>query len=72
MKTIIFPFAFLVIATLTACSSEKVYICTGPQSKVYHKSDDCYGLTNCSGEIKRVTLSEAEDMGRRPCEICEE
>ena len=46
-----------------------VYICEGRYSKVYHKSQDCRGLSNCSTKIYKVTLEEALKMGRRPCKI---
>jgi hypothetical protein len=46
-----------------------VYICQGPYSKVYHKSNVCRGLSNCSTKIYKVTLEEAVKMGRRPCKI---
>lgn len=46
-----------------------VYICQGPYSKVYHKSNECRGLSNCSTKILKVTLEEAVKMGRRPCKI---
>ena len=55
---------------LVGASSEKVYICTGPQSKCYHKTDNCQGLRNCSKEIKQITLKDAKEMGRRPCSFC--
>jgi hypothetical protein len=48
---------------------EYVYICQGPKSVVYHKSNDCRGLSNCSTKIYKVTLEEAIKMGRRPCKI---
>jgi hypothetical protein len=48
---------------------EYVYLCEGPYSKVYHKSQDCRGLSNCSTKIYKVTLEEAVKMGRRPCKI---
>ena len=54
-----------------SCSSEYVYICTGPSSAVYHKSDECLGLSRCSGSINKVSLQKAKDLGRRPCKICE-
>lgn len=48
-----------------------VYICTGPQSKRYHKSPNCYGLSKCSDEIIRVTIEEArDDYYRTPCGYC--
>jgi hypothetical protein len=49
--------------------TDYVYICQGPYSKVYHKSNDCRGLSNCSTKIIKVTLEEAVKMGRRPCKI---
>ena len=48
---------------------EYVYICKGPKSTVYHRSEYCSGLSHCSTKIYKVTLSEAIDMGRRPCKI---
>lgn len=47
-----------------------VYICTGPSSKTYHVSPKCNGLRNCSKEVKKVTLQQAQQMGRRPCKVC--
>lgn len=49
---------------------EYVYICTGPYASTYHSHDDCKGLNKCSARVKKVTLEEAEKMGRRPCRIC--
>ena len=48
---------------------EYAYLCEGPNSKVYHKSADCRGLSNCSTKVYKVTLEEAVKMGRRPCKI---
>lgn len=57
----------------TAEKSEKiVYICTGGSSERYHASDDCRGLCRCKGDIKGITMAEAQDMGRTPCKICYE
>ncbi len=50
--------------------SPNVYICTGGTSKRYHCYRHCKGLTNCTGEIEKVSEEEAEDMGRTPCKIC--
>lgn len=49
---------------------EMVYICTGPYSKKYHKTEDCQWLGSCSEEIEEVTLEEAEEMGKTPCKGC--
>ncbi len=48
----------------------QVYICTGPQSKRYHKTSSCRGLKSCSKSIKKVGVSEAKELGRTPCGIC--
>ena len=47
-----------------------VYICTGPDSKRYHRNSDCRGLNNCSASIERVTLAKAKSMKRTSCKIC--
>ncbi len=49
--------------------AEYVYLCEGPYSKVYHKAEDCRGLSNCSTRIYKVTLEEAIKEGRRACKI---
>ena len=68
------PFAaaalFIVTLALSACNSDKVYICTGPQSHAYHTKRNCKGLKNCSRSVKTVTLEEAEQMHRHPCRFC--
>ena len=51
-------------------NEEKVYICTGSSSKRYHKSSSCRGLKRCSGEIIRVSKSDAIERGKTPCRIC--
>ncbi|MBR4199488.1 MAG: hypothetical protein IKQ94_12035 [Bacteroidales bacterium] len=47
-----------------------VYICTGPSSKCYHKTDKCKGISRCSKEIIEVKQSYAESKGRTPCKMC--
>ena len=47
-----------------------VYVCTGSNSKRYHKTDECWGLNSCSGDIVRVSIEKARQMGRTPCKIC--
>ena len=48
---------------------ENVYICNGGSSKVYHKLPNCRGLSNCSTEIEKVSISIAIGKGRRSCRI---
>lgn len=76
MKKILTALAFCVpVASASIIYSSnnearEVYICTGPQSKVYHKHDDCKGLRSCSKDIKKVTLDKAKSMNRRACKWC--
>ena len=60
----------LLLTTSMSCNTGDVYICTGPRSKVYHKTDNCKGLRRCSGTVKKVDLSYAEKIGRRKCKMC--
>ena len=46
-----------------------VYICNGPNSKVYHRSNTCKGLNRCSTQIIKSTLLSATAKGRRACKI---
>lgn len=50
--------------------SQIVYICTGPQAKVYHRTSKCKGLNKCSGNVKQVTIEKAQSMKRRACKLC--
>ena len=54
----------------SATNEVEVYICTGPQSKRYHKTSSCKGLKSCSREIVKVPLKKAKDLGRTPCGYC--
>lgn len=54
----------------TVLESEKVFICTGRYSKRYHSDEYCKGLMNCSGDVRSVSLQEAEEMGKTPCRYC--
>ena len=56
--------------TVTLQATGTVYICTGPQSKRYHKTPKCRGLDSCSKEIIAVSVDKARKMGRTPCGWC--
>lgn len=74
--------AAIVCGGFTACSNawankktgdneaKVVYICTGSYSKRYHSTRSCKGLRNCGGSIKAISIEEAEQMGRTPCQLC--
>lgn len=74
-RTILFS---LVSFYLVCCTSDKkpkpdevntVYICTGVNATVFHSTDQCNALSNCSGEIKQVGIAMASTT-REPCDRC--
>ena len=67
-KLITLTLITLVFSSFTMFQSD-VYICKGPSSKVFHKTESCKGLTKCSTQIYKVTEDEAKKMGRRQCKI---
>ena len=66
MKSVLIAF----LALFLYASGPYVYICTGPQSQCYHKTSSCRGLNSCSKDIRKISLEDAKNMGRRPCRIC--
>lgn len=66
----LFALIALFMAINISAGDSYVYICTGPQSKKYHKTENCRGLSKCSGTIKKITLDEAKKIKRTPCKIC--
>jgi hypothetical protein len=60
---------FEFVNSLKSHLEEYVYLCNGGSSKVYHKRPDCRGLSNCSTQIEKVTVSLAIGKGRRACRI---
>lgn len=54
----------------TQQSATSVYICTGAYAKSYHIKPNCRGLSACKGQIKKVSLGEAQKQGRNACKIC--
>ncbi len=65
----VIPLLVVVLCTSFVLLADQVYICNGPSSKVYHKSDRCKGLSRCSTEVSKVTIEEAKKLGRRACKI---
>lgn len=57
------------VNTTNSHIEENVYLCNGGSSKVYHKRPDCRGLSNCSTQIEKVSISNAINKGRRACRI---
>lgn len=44
-----------------------VYICKGKSSVKFHYSSNCRGLSNCSTDIYKVSLSNAKQINRTLC-----
>ncbi len=66
MKKLLVAILFIQITAFIP-SGQTVYICKGPESKRYHFSANCRGLSNCSTRIYEVPLEEAEGLGRTIC-----
>lgn len=58
------------ISQLGCNGSDKVYLCNGPQSKVYHKASNCTGLNKCSTDIETTDIATAKAKQRRECGYC--
>lgn len=76
-KTILFTTALLFCQAFFAQPAQErneqdtyVYMCTGPSSKRYHKTDKCKGISRCSKEILEVKKSYADSIGRKACKMC--
>jgi hypothetical protein len=78
MKSKILLSSIIFIFTLSCGDSKKavpqnddtiVKICTGRYSKRFH-DHRCRGLKSCKGEIREITLSEAQERGYTACGYC--
>ena len=47
-----------------------VYICNSSKAYAYHCNLNCPGLKHCTHSISKITLQEAENMGRSACREC--
>ena len=54
----------------TVQPTDTVWICTGSNSKRYHASDSCAGVSSCTKEVRPVTRADAEKRKRTFCHIC--
>jgi len=69
MKRMTMVFAVIVMASPSSAQKpDSVYLCMGPRSKVYHRIENCRGLTHCSTQLKKVSLDDAiNKYHRRLC-----
>lgn len=47
-----------------------VYICTGKLAYAFHKYKDCFGLNQCSDEIKEMKKDQALKIRKKYCTFC--
>ena len=50
--------------------SVAVFICNSATAYAYHSYESCRGLNRCTHEIVRVSEERAQELGRRPCQVC--
>ncbi|MBG6131757.1 hypothetical protein IWQ47_003501 [Aquimarina sp. EL_43] len=62
-----FTLTLLAFVLVSYQNDPKVYICMGKNSKRYHYTKHCRGLSRCSTKIYEVTLSKAKEIGRTLC-----
>ena len=72
MRTILLAALLYLTPYASSSNSENVYISKGNSAYAYHSHKSCRALKRCGeeGHVITVTLSEAKEMGRRPCKIC--
>ena len=73
MKTVRWiTYAIVFLGSASSCSEKQnntVMICVSSTAHKYH-AKRCRGVKACTHEIKKVTLAEAEDLGKTPCGFC--
>lgn len=48
-------------------SYTNVYICNSQNGKKYHFTKSCRGLNACKSAIKKMTITEAKEIGKTLC-----
>jgi hypothetical protein len=64
-----FTVVFLQLLFYSCSTDNTVMICVSRTSFKYH-SKQCKGMRACTHEIEKVTIAEAEAMGKTPCGFC--
>ena len=49
---------------------DSVYICTSSSSYAFHARITCGALNSCRSTIEKISVEEAWDMNRSPCQRC--
>ena len=68
-KLIIIALLFFVTASFNTNNPNEtyVYICKSNNSTRYHYDKNCRGLKQCDHKIEKVTLKQAQKIGRTLC-----
>ena len=72
-KKVLVVVCFAMVALLCgSCDTldDEVWICTGPEAYVWHKTRNCKGLDGCSGNIVKRNVNELSSKYQRKCKIC--
>ncbi|MBP5693816.1 MAG: hypothetical protein J6W86_08970 [Bacteroidales bacterium] len=70
IKIILLSLALLLLPSATQSKPVYVYVCLSTKSYAYHIDRSCRFLNQCKAKIKKVTLEEAVEWGRKPCKGC--
>ncbi|MBB4600909.1 hypothetical protein HNQ93_001730 [Hymenobacter luteus] len=47
-----------------------VFVCMSKSSVAYHSSSSCAGLNRCTHEVRSMSASAAQELGKRACHKC--
>ena len=76
LKTLFLTLTFFLLGATVDATSQSgttmVYISTGNSAYAYHAKLECRTIKRCvaEGHWKKITLAEAQKMGRKPCGVC--
>lgn len=57
-------------ATHQVAPTGTVYVCISKNSVAYHSSKECAGLNRCTHEVREMSTSDAQGIGKRACQKC--
>ncbi|WP_268848924.1 hypothetical protein [Flavobacterium aestivum] len=65
---VLFTSIFIVLSSLPKNNTDSVYICISKTASKYHLTTNCRGLNQCTHEVRKVSLKEANELGYK--ELC--
>lgn len=69
-KLVLLVFCLFFLLSASQNSQSYVYVCLSSKAYAYHIDRNCRFLNQCKQKIKRVTLKDAIELGRKPCKGC--